>query len=132
MGEAALQADLQAVRQAVAERTRMEEALEATRRDVNLRIHKEYRGVTEGVLKIRALEQALKSNEQLLDSTLKSVRAGVRSQLDVLNAEQQLATASRDLIQARYSYLMSRLRLYSLSGEDPLAAVEEINAAFAP
>ena len=72
------------------------------------------------------------SSEQLLDSTLKSVRAGVRSQLDVLNAEQQLATASRDLIQARYSYLMSRLRLYSLSGEDPLAAVEEINAAFAP
>ena len=102
------------------------------RRDLGLRVHREYRGVTEGVLKIRALAQALKSSAQLLDSTLKSVRAGVRSQLDVLNAEQQLATTSRDLVQARYSYLMSRLRLYSLSGEDPLAAVEEINAAFAP
>ncbi|WP_233253617.1 TolC family outer membrane protein [Limnohabitans sp. 2KL-1] len=119
-------------RQAAADKLRQQEALEALRRDLGLRVHREYRGVTEGVLKIRALEQALKSNEQLLDSTLKSVRAGVRSQLDVLNAEQQLATASRDLIQARYSYLMSRLRLYSLSGEDPLAAVEEINAAFAP
>ena len=119
-------------RQAAADKVRQEEALEALRRDLGLRVHREYRGVTEGVLKIRALEQALKSSEQLLDSTLKSVRAGVRSQLDVLNAEQQLATTSRDLVQARYSYLMSRLRLYSLSGEDPLAAVEEINAAFAP
>lgn len=119
-------------RQAAADKVRQEEALEALRRDLGLRIHREYRGVTEGVMKIRALEQALKSNEQLLDSTLKSVRAGVRTQLDVLNAEQQLATASRDLVQARYTYLMSRLRLYSLTGLDPLAAVEEINAVFVP
>ena len=88
--------------------------------------------MTEGALKIRALEQAVKSNEQLLDSTRKSVQAGVRSQLDVLNVEQQLATASRDLIQARYLYLMSRMRLHSLSGHDPLANVEDINTAFAP
>lgn len=119
-------------RQAVADKLRQEEALEALRRDLGLRIHKEYRGVTEGALKIRALEQAVKSNEQLLDSTRKSVQAGVRSQLDVLNVEQQLATASRDLIQARYLYLMSRMRLHSLSGHDPLANVEDINTAFAP
>lgn len=119
-------------RQAVADKLRQEESLEALRRDLGLRIHKEYRGVTEGVLKIRALEQAVKSNEQLLDSTRKSVLAGVRTQLDVLNVEQQLATASRDLIQARYLYLISRLRLYSLSGQDPLTTMEEINAAFAP
>jgi outer membrane protein/protease secretion system outer membrane protein len=50
----------------------------------------------------------------------------------VLNVEQQLASASRDLIQARYMYLMSRLRLHSLSGHDPLAIVEDISAAFAP
>ena len=119
-------------RQAVADKLRQEEALEALRRDLGLRIHKEYRGVTEGAMKVRALEQAVRSNEQLLDSTRKSVLAGVRSQLDVLNVEQQLATASRDLIQARYLYLMSRLRLHSLSGHDPLANVEDINAAFAP
>jgi outer membrane protein/protease secretion system outer membrane protein len=42
----------------------------------------------------------------------------VRTQLDVLNVEQQLATTTRDLIQARYLYLMSRLRLHALSGHD--------------
>lgn len=120
------------VRQAVAERTRMEEALEATRRDVNLRIHKEYRGVTEGVLKVRALEQALRSSEQLRQSTIKSKQAGFRTSLDILNAEQQLAQVSRDLVQARYLYLMSRLRLSALVGKAPLEALTEVAQAFEP
>lgn len=119
-------------RAAAADKLRQQEALEALRRDLGLRVHREYRGVTEGVLKIRALEQALRSGTQLLDSTRKSVQAGVRSQLDVLNAEQQLATTQRDLVQARYTYLISRLRLYSLSGQDPLQNMLEINTAFAP
>jgi outer membrane protein/protease secretion system outer membrane protein len=75
------------VRQAVAEKTRTEESLEALRRDLGLRVHREYRGITEGVLRIKALEQALRSAEQMVDSTIKSQRAGVRSILDVLNAE---------------------------------------------
>lgn len=119
-------------RQAAADKLRQQEALEALRRDLGLRVHREYRGVTEGVLKIRALEQAMRSGTQLLDSTRKSVQAGVRSQLDVLNAEQQLATTQRDLVQARYMYLISRLRLYSLSGQDPFQNMLEINSAFAP
>jgi outer membrane protein/protease secretion system outer membrane protein len=120
------------VRQAVAERTRIEEALEATRRDVNLRIHKEYRGVTEGVLKVRALEQALRSAEQLRQSTIKSKQAGFRTALDILNTEQQLAQVSRDLVQARYLYLMSRLRLSALVGKAPLEALTEVAQAFEP
>jgi outer membrane protein/protease secretion system outer membrane protein len=119
-------------RQAAADKLRQQEALEALRRDLGLRVHREYRGVTEGVLKIRALEQAFRSGTQLLDSTRKSVQAGVRSQLDVLNAEQQLATTQRDLVQARYMYLIARLRLYSLSGQDPFQNMLEINRAFAP
>lgn len=120
------------VRQAVAEKTRVQESLEALRRDLSLRVHKEYRGVTEGLLRIQALEQALRSATQLLDSTVKSQRAGVRTMLDVLNAEQQLVTVNRDLIQARYVYLMSRLRLSSLAGVDALTSVAEINRAFTP
>jgi outer membrane protein/protease secretion system outer membrane protein len=120
------------VRQALAERTRIEEALEATRRDVNLRIHKEYRGVTEGVLKVRALEQALRSAEQLRQSTIKSKQAGFRTSLDILNTEQQLAQVSRDLVQVRYLYLMSRLRLSAVVGKAPLEALAEVAQAFEP
>ena len=120
------------VRQAVAEKTRVEESLESLRRDLSLRVQKEYRGVTEGLLRIKALEQALRSATQLLDSTIKSQMAGVRTVLDVLNVEQQLVTARRDLIQARYVYLMSRLRLSSLAGVDARASVSEVNQVFAP
>jgi outer membrane protein/protease secretion system outer membrane protein len=99
---------------------------------VNLRIHKEYRGVTEGVLKVRALEQALRSAEQLRQSTIKSKQAGFRTALDILNTEQQLAQVSRDLVQARYLYLMSRLRLSALVGKAPLEALTEVAQAFEP
>ena len=119
------------VRQAIAEKTRAEELLEVTRRDLNLRIHREYRGVTEGVLKVRALEQAVQSASQLVYSTKQSRQAGVRTTLDVLNAQTQLAQASRDLMQARYTYLMSRLRLASLAGTAPEQVVAELSQAFA-
>ncbi|OGB04539.1 MAG: channel protein TolC, partial [Burkholderiales bacterium RIFCSPHIGHO2_12_FULL_61_11] len=52
------------VRQAVAEQERARQALEALRRDLGVRVHREFRGATEGVLKVRALEQAVRSTEQ--------------------------------------------------------------------
>lgn len=116
-----------AVRQALAEQVRAEETLEATRRDLRLRIHKEFRGVTEGVLRIKALEQAVRSSEQAVISTRKSSLAGLRTQLDVLKAEAQRVESLRDLAQARYVYLLSRLRLRSLAGMAERASINEIS-----
>lgn len=117
------------IRQAVAEQTRAEETLEALRRDLGVRVHKEFRGVTEGVLRVRALEQAVRSAEQMMQSTQMSLKAGSRTQLDVLNAQQQYTMALRDLAQARYVYLMSKVKLASLAGEDAVASVDEVNAS---
>jgi outer membrane protein/protease secretion system outer membrane protein len=119
------------IRQAVAEQTRAEETLEALRRDLGVRVHKEYRGVTEGVLRVRALEQAARSAEQMMKSTQMSLKAGARTQLDVLNAQQQYTLALRDLAQARMVYLLSKVRLASLVGDDALASVEQVNASLA-
>ncbi|HNQ10448.1 MAG TPA: TolC family outer membrane protein [Giesbergeria sp.] len=120
------------VRQAVATQTRVQEMLEATRRDLGVRVYREFRGVTEGVLRIRALEQAVRSAEQAVRSSRKSFEAGSRTSLDVLNAEQQRIAALRDLAQARYVYLVSRLRLQSLAGDDRLASVMEVNGWLRP
>ena len=117
------------IRQAVAEQTRAEETLEALRRDLGVRVHKEYRGVSEGVMRVRALEQAARSAEQMLMSTQMSNKAGSRSQLDVLNAQQQYTLALRDLAQARFVYLMSKVKLASLAGDEALASVDEVNAS---
>jgi outer membrane protein/protease secretion system outer membrane protein len=117
------------IRQAVAEQTRTEESLEALRRDLGVRVHKEYRGVSEGVMRVRALEQAARSAEQMMKSTQMSQKAGSRTQLDVLNAQQQYTLALRDLAQARLVYLLSKVRLSSLVGDDANASVEQVNVS---
>jgi outer membrane protein, protease secretion system len=120
------------VRQALAEQTRMQEMLEAGMRDLDLRVHKEFRGVTEGTLKVQALQQAEHSARQLLTSTKRSREGGFRTILDVLNAEQQLATVSRDLIQARFQALLSWARLNVMAGREPQLVLNEVSTAFAP
>ena len=119
------------IRQALAEQTRAEETLEALRRDLGVRVHREYRGVSEGVMRVRALEQAARSAEQMMVSTQMSQKAGSRTQLDVLNAQQQYTLTLRDLAQARLVYLLSKVRLASLVGEDAMISLEQVNGSLA-
>ena len=120
------------VRQAVAASERIREALEAATRDLGVRVHQEFRGMTEGVLRVQALEQAVRSAEQAVLSNQKSYQAGARTTLDVLNAEQQKTVAQRDLAQARYRYLVARLRLQSLAGEDRETSIALASSALVP
>jgi len=79
------------------------------------------------VLRVRALEQAARSAEQMMKSTQMSFKAGSRTQLDVLNAQQLYTLALRDLAQGRFVYLMSKVRLSSIAGDDAMASVGEVN-----
>jgi outer membrane protein, protease secretion system len=115
------------VRQALDQQERINETLEATRRDLSLRVEKEYRGITEGAERIRALEQAVRSAETTLVSSRRSFEGGARTLVDVLNAEQQRVSALRDLANARYEYMASRIRLRALAGEADDQAVRELN-----
>ena len=117
------------VRAAVASRERAIDLLEATRRDLGVRVHREFRGMTEGVLRIAALEQAARSADQAVLSNKRSFEAGLRTTIDLLNAEQQRTLTLRDLAQARYQYLVSRLRLSALAGEDKDANVAVANSS---
>jgi outer membrane protein, protease secretion system len=120
------------VRQALAEQERATQQLEATRRDLSLRVEKEFRGVTEGALRVRALEQAVRSAEQVVISNRRSYEGGARTLVDTLNAEQQRMQAMRDLAQARYVYLLSRVRLLSLAGGPRDEVIAEINGWLKP
>jgi outer membrane protein/protease secretion system outer membrane protein len=116
------------VRQALADQERSEQQLEALKRDLSSRVYSQYRSVTEGILKIRALEQAVRSADQLVVSSRRAFQAGSRTQLDILNAEQQRMTSMRDLSQARYIYLIARLRLQSLVGSSVQESIDQTNA----
>jgi outer membrane protein/protease secretion system outer membrane protein len=119
-----------AVRQALAELTRQEESLDAVRRDLQVRVQKEWRGVTEGQRRTQALSQALASSNQVVMSVRRSFEAGVRTVLDVLNAEQQAQQARRDLAEARYGQVMSHLRLLSLCGQLDQTRIDQTSAWF--
>jgi protease secretion system outer membrane protein len=115
------------VRQATAEWVRADEALEAARRDLGVRVHQEFRGVTEGIPRIRALEQAVRSAEQLVRSNRRSFEAGVRTMIDILNAEQRHKESMLDLARARYMYLISGMRLRALAGQDTVSIIQGVN-----
>lgn len=113
-------------REAEANRDRANAELESTRRSVDLQTRQAYTGVVNGMSQVMALEQALKSSEKLLEASKLGHEVGVRTNLDVLNAQQQLFSTRRDLYQAKYNYLISRLKLKAAVGslaEDELAAV---------
>jgi outer membrane protein/protease secretion system outer membrane protein len=117
-------------RQTQAEYERLGEALEATKLDLGVRVHREFRGVTEGRARVAALTVAQRSAEVALDSAAKSFRAGVRTVVDILNAEQQLMQVRRDLAQARYVTLMSHVRLHALAGRADEAFLASVDQAF--
>jgi len=111
---------------AALEKTRQQ--YEALRLETSVRVRKEFQSVAEGALKIRAYEQAERSANRLVFSTQKGIKAGTRSLIDLLNAEQQLMLAKRDLAQARFLYILSRLRLLALTGSIDESVLQEINA----
>ena len=115
------------VRQALAEVQRMQQTLEAAQRDLSNQVYEQFSAMTEGVLRIAALEQAVRSAQQALLSSQKSLQAGARTTVDVLNAEQQLTVAPRDLAQARYGYVLAHLKLQMLAGQERMANVDAVN-----
>lgn len=115
------------VRQAFAGQERAAQALEAGRRDLQMRVFKEFRGMAENIPKIKALEQALRSADQSVLSSKKSFQAGSRTLVDVLDAEQRRTLILRDLAQTRYQYLISKVRLLALVGGADIETIAAIN-----
>ncbi|WP_454877800.1 TolC family outer membrane protein [Serratia inhibens] len=66
--------------------------------------------------KLAAYELAVKSATTQVTATRQSVLAGQRVNVDVLNAEQQLYSAQRDLASAKYTYIKAWVTLLSDSG----------------
>ena len=75
-----------------------------------------YKKLASGLGQIKALQQAEKSSQLALDSNELGYKVGVRINIDVLNAQQQLFSTRRDLSRARYDALVDGLRLKQVSG----------------
>ncbi len=79
-------------------------------------LRKQYSLAVSSAFRIDALVKAVSSATLLVSATEQSIKGGVRINLDLLNAQQQLFSSQRDLAQTRYNYLMATLRLRSAAG----------------
>jgi outer membrane protein len=116
------------LREAEANRERARQELENARRNVEHQTRQAYLGVVSGIAQVQALQQALTSSESVLEASKLGHEVGVRTNLDVLNAQQQLYSTRRDLYQAQYNYLISELRLKQAVGslvEEDLSKVNQ-------
>lgn len=114
-------------RQAVLNKQRAQEEVTLARRTTDLETQRAYLNLSTTIAQVKALDQALMSSQTQLDSTKLGYEVGVRTSVDVLNAQQQLFSAKRDLLQARYNYLVNIIRLKSAAGLVAEADLQEIN-----
>ncbi len=117
------------VREAIARREEARQRLEAARRGSDQQARNAYLDVLTGIARIRALELALTSNRRALETTLIGYERGQRNGQDVLTNQRNVLRTMRDLSQARYQYLLARMRLKAAVGtlgDDDLAGLNRL------
>jgi protease secretion system outer membrane protein len=93
-------------------------------------IERDYLGVVSGYDKCKALQTAVKSNQRALDSAEKGYQAGVRSTVDILNAQQVLFAAKRDFLNSKLFMLQSYVSLHVQTGQMHRGVLEKVQELF--
>jgi len=104
--------------------------LQARTDRVAIELRKAHSLMVSSVARIAALDKAVTSAQLLIKATEQSIKGGVRINLDLLGAQQQLTGVQRDLAQARYGYLAALLRLRAAAGTLSAADVGEVAGYF--
>lgn len=104
-------------RASVATLGQRESQLEAARRGAAQQARETYLAWQSSLQQADALQAAVRSSQLALDSSHTGYQAGVRINLDVLNAQQQLFQTRQSLAAARYAVLLNQLRLKAAIGQ---------------
>lgn len=105
---------------------RLDEAMqneEEQRRAIMRQTRAAYNSVMSGISRVKALQQAVYSNQKALESTEAGFDVGTRTTVDVLNARRELFSALRDYSRSRYDYVVNTLRLKQAAG---IVSVDDI------
>ena len=119
------------VREALSNQDRFRQDLELAKRTAAQAARTSFLNVSNGIAQVRALEQAVVSAEVALASSKLGMEVGVRTNVDVLNAQQLVFSARRDLASARYAVLTNTLRLKAAAGILTDADLEAVNRVLA-
>ncbi|MDR3086536.1 MAG: TolC family outer membrane protein [Azoarcus sp.] len=117
-------------REAIANRSAAQSTLENARRAATLGAQQSFLGVVNGLAQVQALSAALVSSISALESNKLGYDVGVRINIDVLNAEQQVYVTRRDLAKARFDTLLAQLDMKAAIGTLSEDDLEQINPLF--
>jgi outer membrane protein len=120
------------VREAIANKSKSEEDYENARRTVAQNVRQSFLAVNTGLAEIEALKQAVASNRLSVDASKLGQEVGVRTQVDVLNAQQLLYSAQRDLARAYYSAILAQIRLKQSVGRLTPVDLDNVNRLLRP
>ena len=115
------------VREAVANQERVRQEYEEALRSAALQTRDAYFNVLSTQAQVKALEAALASSQKSLESTQVGRDVGVRTNIDVLDAQQQVTAARKELALARYLSLIALLNLKGAAGVLAPADLEGID-----
>jgi len=122
---------LSRTREAAALADKARSDLDNVRRSAVLDARRSFLNVSNGLAQVKALEQALVSSETSLQSNRVGYEVGVRINLDVLNAVQQVFSTKRDLAKARYDTIINGFRLKQAAGNLTEDDIQRANALLA-
>jgi outer membrane protein TolC len=105
------------VRAALAAQDEAQAQFDGRRRELVTVTTNAYSRVRFGLERVTALDQAMRSAEQALAATRKGVQVGMRNNVDVLNAEQDLAKVQMQWVSAAFELLGSIVELWAATGE---------------
>jgi outer membrane protein len=86
-----------------------------------------YLNVISEISRVKALKQAVISNESALSATEAGFEVGTRTIVEVLNEQRDLYRAQQEYSNSRYIYIVNVLRLKQASGELERSDIEMVN-----
>jgi len=104
-----------------------QEELDRQRRSVERQTRDDFLNVRAAIAQVKALRQAVRSNESATQAIKAGFEVGTRTSVDVLDAQRDLFQARSNLSAARYQYILDVLRLKQAAGtlaEPDIARVE--------
>jgi len=105
-----------------------EQRLEERRRQVEADAASSYRAVASGISRVEALREAVRAGAGSLRAKEEGFRAGLTTNLDVLDAQRDLSRSRTDYLGARYDFIRAALRLERDAGDLDEADIRRVNA----
>jgi len=115
------------VRETISLQDKARADLETAKRSAVTNAQDGFSGVNSAAAAVKAFEQAVASAEVALQSNILGQEVGIRTNLDVLNVQQNVFSTRRDLANAYFQYMLAVLRLKASVGSLTEQDVEAIN-----